>query len=90
MELLMELSFISQFKMTVLMYTKGFLHSFSRSAPKKGPNGLALPNDYCDFCLGDSTMNQKTGQSEGLVSCSDCGRSGALVVFISPLSLSAS
>ncbi|KAF3838512.1 hypothetical protein F7725_010280 [Dissostichus mawsoni] len=44
--------------------------------PKKGPNGLALPNDYCDFCLGDSTMNQKTGQSEGLVSCSDCGRSG--------------
>uniref|UniRef100_A0A8C1GYZ7 D4, zinc and double PHD fingers family 2, like n=1 Tax=Cyprinus carpio TaxID=7962 RepID=A0A8C1GYZ7_CYPCA len=44
--------------------------------PKKGPNGLALPNDYCDFCLGDSNMNQKTGQSEELVSCSDCGRSG--------------
>lgn len=44
--------------------------------PKKGPNGLALPNDYCDFCLGDSSMNQKTGQSEELVSCSDCGRSG--------------
>uniref|UniRef100_A0A8C5BCM1 PHD-type domain-containing protein n=2 Tax=Gadus morhua TaxID=8049 RepID=A0A8C5BCM1_GADMO len=44
--------------------------------PKKGPNGLALPNDYCDFCLGDSTLNQKTGQSEELVSCSDCGRSG--------------
>jgi len=46
------------------------------TAPKKGPNGLALPNDYCDFCLGDSNMNQKTGQSEELVSCSDCGRSG--------------
>lgn len=46
------------------------------TAPKKGPNGLALPNDYCDFCLGDSSMNQKTGQSEELVSCSDCGRSG--------------
>lgn len=45
-------------------------------APKKGPNGLAPPNDYCDFCLGDSNMNQKTGQSEELVSCSDCGRSG--------------
>ncbi|KTG47796.1 hypothetical protein cypCar_00001975, partial [Cyprinus carpio] len=45
--------------------------------PKKGPNGLALPNDYCDFCLGDSNMNQKTGQSEELVSCSDCGRSGS-------------
>ncbi|XP_066504967.1 D4, zinc and double PHD fingers family 2, like isoform X2 [Hoplias malabaricus] len=44
--------------------------------PKKGPNGLAPPNDYCDFCLGDSNMNQKTGQSEELVSCSDCGRSG--------------
>uniref|UniRef100_A0A672N0L9 Zinc finger protein ubi-d4-like n=1 Tax=Sinocyclocheilus grahami TaxID=75366 RepID=A0A672N0L9_SINGR len=44
--------------------------------PKKGPDGLALPNDYCDFCLGDSNMNQKTGQSEELVSCSDCGRSG--------------
>ncbi|KAG5263990.1 hypothetical protein AALO_G00270920 [Alosa alosa] len=44
--------------------------------PKKGPNGLAMPNDYCDFCLGDSNMNQKTGQSEELVSCSDCGRSG--------------
>uniref|UniRef100_A0A3Q0SXX4 D4, zinc and double PHD fingers family 2, like n=1 Tax=Amphilophus citrinellus TaxID=61819 RepID=A0A3Q0SXX4_AMPCI len=43
---------------------------------KKGPNGLALPNDYCDFCLGDSALNQKTGQSEELVSCSDCGRSG--------------
>ncbi|XP_012696906.1 zinc finger protein ubi-d4 isoform X1 [Clupea harengus] len=44
--------------------------------PKKGPDGLALPNNYCDFCLGDSNMNQKTGQSEALVSCSDCGRSG--------------
>lgn len=48
----------------------------SCTATKKGPNGLALPNDYCDFCLGDSTLNQKTGQSEELVSCSDCGRSG--------------
>uniref|UniRef100_A0A673G2J1 Zinc finger protein ubi-d4-like n=1 Tax=Sinocyclocheilus rhinocerous TaxID=307959 RepID=A0A673G2J1_9TELE len=44
--------------------------------PKKGPDGLALPNNYCDFCLGDSNLNQKTGQSEVLVSCSDCGRSG--------------
>uniref|UniRef100_A0A4W4F5L4 D4, zinc and double PHD fingers family 2 n=1 Tax=Electrophorus electricus TaxID=8005 RepID=A0A4W4F5L4_ELEEL len=44
--------------------------------PKKGPDGLALPNNYCDFCLGDSSLNQKTGQSEELVSCSDCGRSG--------------
>lgn len=48
------------------------------SAPKKGPDGLALPNNYCDFCLGDSKTNHKTGQSEELVSCSDCGRSGVL------------
>ncbi|CAB1325033.1 unnamed protein product [Coregonus sp. 'balchen'] len=48
----------------------------AHKTPKKGPNGLALPNDYCDFCLGDSAHNQKTGQSEELVSCSDCGRSG--------------
>ncbi|CAL1573611.1 unnamed protein product [Knipowitschia caucasica] len=44
--------------------------------PKKGPDGIALPNNYCDFCLGDSKTNHKTGQSEDLVSCSDCGRSG--------------
>lgn len=69
-------SSINQFEVTVLMCTEWFLHSFSCSATKKGPNGLALPNDYCDFCLGDSTLNQKTGQSEELVSCSDCGRSG--------------
>ncbi|KAF3840842.1 hypothetical protein F7725_006704 [Dissostichus mawsoni] len=43
---------------------------------KKGPDGIALPNKYCDFCLGDSKTNHKTGQSEELVSCSDCGRSG--------------
>lgn len=48
------------------------------SAPKRGPDGLALPNNYCDFCLGDSKTNHKTGQSEELVSCSDCGRSGVL------------
>ncbi|XP_050391946.1 zinc finger protein ubi-d4 A isoform X2 [Patella vulgata] len=34
------------------------------------------PNNYCDFCLGDQTENKKTNQSEDLVSCSDCGRSG--------------
>ncbi|KAM5138090.1 zinc finger protein ubi-d4 isoform 2-T2 [Mantella aurantiaca] len=43
---------------------------------KKGPDGLALPNNYCDFCLGDSKINKKTSQPEELVSCSDCGRSG--------------
>ncbi|NXE71218.1 REQU protein, partial [Calcarius ornatus] len=47
-----------------------------KSWTKKGPDGLALPNNYCDFCLGDSKINKKTGQPEELVSCSDCGRSG--------------
>ncbi|XP_071550683.1 zinc finger protein ubi-d4 B-like isoform X2 [Panulirus ornatus] len=31
---------------------------------------------YCDFCLGDSAENKKTGTPENLVSCADCGRSG--------------
>ena len=34
------------------------------------------PNPYCDFCLGDSRHNKKTGVAELMVSCSDCGRSG--------------
>jgi len=33
------------------------------------------PNQYCDFCLGDSTKN-KNSQPEELVNCSDCGRAG--------------
>ncbi|XP_028997067.1 zinc finger protein DPF3 isoform X3 [Betta splendens] len=44
--------------------------------PQKGPDGAIVPNDYCDFCLGDQDSNRKTGQAEELVSCSDCGRSG--------------
>ncbi|XP_039637159.1 zinc finger protein DPF3 isoform X2 [Perca fluviatilis] len=44
--------------------------------PQKGPDGSIIPNDYCDFCLGDQDSNRKTGQAEELVSCSDCGRSG--------------
>ena len=31
---------------------------------------------YCDFCLGDASENKKTGRSEELVSCAECGRSG--------------
>ncbi|CAG01810.1 unnamed protein product, partial [Tetraodon nigroviridis] len=45
-------------------------------AAQKGPDGAVVPNDYCDFCLGDQDSNKKTGQAEELVSCSDCGRSG--------------
>ncbi|XP_017264772.1 zinc finger protein DPF3 isoform X2 [Kryptolebias marmoratus] len=44
--------------------------------PQKGSDGGVIPNDYCDFCLGDQDSNRKTGQAEELVSCSDCGRSG--------------
>uniref|UniRef100_H3APJ7 Double PHD fingers 2 n=1 Tax=Latimeria chalumnae TaxID=7897 RepID=H3APJ7_LATCH len=46
---------------------------------KKGPDGQVYANNYCDFCLGDSKINKKTGQPEELVSCSDCGRSGVCV-----------
>uniref|UniRef100_A0A0X3NWK2 Zinc finger protein neuro-d4 n=1 Tax=Schistocephalus solidus TaxID=70667 RepID=A0A0X3NWK2_SCHSO len=28
----------------------------------------------CDFCLGDEWCNKKTGDPEGMVRCSDCGR----------------
>lgn len=40
----------------------------------------AAPSPYCDFCLGDSRENKKTGGSEELVSCSDCGRSGKIQI----------
>lgn len=48
---------------------------------QKGPDGTIIPNDYCDFCLGDQDSNRKTGQAEELVSCSDCGRSGEFEGF---------
>ncbi|XP_076873694.1 zinc finger protein DPF3 isoform X2 [Brachyhypopomus gauderio] len=43
---------------------------------RKASDSAVIPNDYCDFCLGDSASNRKTGLAENLVSCSDCGRSG--------------
>lgn len=43
---------------------------------QKGPDGTVIPNNYCDFCLGGSNMNKKSGRPEELVSCADCGRSG--------------
>ncbi|XP_059483903.1 zinc finger protein DPF3-like isoform X1 [Neocloeon triangulifer] len=42
----------------------------------KDEHNRANPSPYCDFCLGDANENKKTGTSEELVSCSDCGRSG--------------
>ncbi|XP_051165913.1 zinc finger protein ubi-d4 isoform X4 [Leptopilina boulardi] len=44
--------------------------------PEKKIGKSAQPSPYCDFCLGDARENKKTGGSEELVSCSDCGRSG--------------
>ena len=36
----------------------------------------ADPSNYCDFCLGDADNNKKTGTSEELIACAECGRSG--------------
>lgn len=36
---------------------------------------------YCDFCLGNVSVNLKTNRPEELVSCSDCGRAGIRVLF---------
>ncbi|XP_073466552.1 zinc finger protein DPF3 isoform X4 [Aquarana catesbeiana] len=52
------------------------IHKSENQKPRKGSDGAILSNNYCDFCLGDSTMNKKSGQPEELVSCADCGRSG--------------
>ncbi|KAK2864360.1 hypothetical protein Q7C36_003514 [Tachysurus vachellii] len=51
-------------------------HKTQNHKLQKGPDSGVTANDYCDFCLGDSGSNRKTGQAEDLVSCSDCGRSG--------------
>ena len=40
-----------------------------------GKGSVHAPQNYCDFCLGDSGENKKTNSAEILVSCSDCGRS---------------
>lgn len=40
------------------------------------PKRPAKRNPYCDFCLGDETINKKTNKHERMVSCADCGRSG--------------
>uniref|UniRef100_A0A8V0ZH70 Double PHD fingers 3 n=1 Tax=Gallus gallus TaxID=9031 RepID=A0A8V0ZH70_CHICK len=61
------------------------VHRNENHKPQKGPDGVIIPNNYCDFCLGGSNMNKKSGRPEELVSCSDCGRSGRsylLSVFV--------
>ena len=55
----------------------------SGPGPREEPASPAQPqkkvpkaSEYCDFCLGDSSMNKKSGKPEELVSCAECGRSG--------------
>jgi len=52
----------------------------SNSKPMTAEEKISA-NNYCDFCLGDSTENKKSNQPEELVSCSDCGRSGKVSPF---------
>jgi len=40
------------------------------------PKPKAESSGYCDFCLGDSVMNKKTGSPEELIACAICGRAG--------------
>jgi len=40
------------------------------------PKPKGASSDYCDFCLGDSVQNKKTGSPEQLIACSICGRAG--------------
>ena len=49
--------------------------------------GHVVPNTYCDFCLGDADENKTTASAEGLISCSDCGRSGMPPLLINTLFL---
>lgn len=44
--------------------------------PPPPPQHRAQNSDYCDFCLGDSINNKKTGGPEELIGCSICGRAG--------------
>jgi len=52
---------------------------FEPEPPAVNPNARKPPAEssgYCDFCLGDSDNNKKTGTAEELIGCSECGRSG--------------
>jgi len=48
----------------------------SAQQPNRGPDGKIKPSAYCDFCLGDSSLNKKSEKPEEMVSCAECGRSG--------------
>ncbi|KAG5673916.1 hypothetical protein PVAND_003917 [Polypedilum vanderplanki] len=66
---------------TLASTSSGMMTSSMNFAKMSHPNEKnekprASPSPYCDFCLGDTKENKKTGIPEELVSCSDCGRSG--------------
>lgn len=42
---------------------------------QEGSGRIGPAQYYGDFCLRNSKINKKTGQSKELVSCSDCGHS---------------
>ncbi|CAH1111494.1 unnamed protein product [Psylliodes chrysocephalus] len=74
-----------ELQMPVLMPEKNFdiplvpsviEESLGSPGPSSVPDKKNSPNPYCDFCLGNSSENKKTGSQEELVSCCDCGRSG--------------
>jgi zinc finger protein ubi-d4 len=56
------------------LFDPQFNDGFGGNRPP-GKGSVHAPQDYCDFCLGDSGENKKTNSAEILVSCSDCGRS---------------
>lgn len=60
----------------------GHHHHAGGDAKKDKP---VTPSPYCDFCLGNARENKKTGGSEELVSCSDCGRSGKTAMPLPPV-----
>lgn len=61
-----------------------YIYFFYLSGPKSNMSidDKISANNYCDFCLGDSTENKKTEMPEDLVSCSDCGRSGKMYTLL--------
>ena len=50
------------------------------TSPAQPGKKVPKPSEYCDFCLGDSNMNKKSGKPEELVSCAECGRSGMKII----------
>ena len=72
-------SFLGPWFVEMYLYIVSRFQDSSPASVLKGDekDNKANPSPYCDFCLGSEEANKKSGQPEGLVSCSDCGRSGS-------------